>query len=434
MGRSMALPAVQEQILPEHIPAAAQLASAFEMFNELSAQLSDTYREMEQRVVQLDGELHRVAEQRLQELQEKERVASRLQSLLSLLPAGVIVLDQFGRIADCNPAAIDLLGSPPTGGSSLKDGSSLKGGSSLTGELWRDVIQRSFAPRGDDGHEISLRDGRRISIATRSLDGEPGQLLLLTDLTETRALQQRLSHHQRLSDMGKMVASLAHQIRTPLSTAMLYAGHLCEGRLSQAQSEKFAHKLLDRLQHLEQQVKDMLMFARSDVKLSDTITTTELFEAIAAAIEAPIAQANAELRITNTAESALLHCNKDSIVGALTNLVNNALQACGRDARIEIDCCARSIDSANWIAIAVTDNGPGFDQAIAERLNEPFFTTKSQGTGLGLAVVRAVAQAHQGSFVINAKSGCGARAELRLPQWQLHEHVAAHKQRELANP
>ena len=101
----MALPAIQERISAEHAPAAAQLASAFEMFNELSAQLSDTYREMEQRVVQLDGELHRVAEQRLQELQEKERVASRLQSLLTLLPAGVIVLDQFGRIADSNPAA-----------------------------------------------------------------------------------------------------------------------------------------------------------------------------------------------------------------------------------------------------------------------------------------------------------------------------------------
>ncbi len=389
-------------------PAAAQLASAFEMFNELSAQLSDTYRAMEQRVVQLDGELHRVAEQRLQELQEKERVASRLQSLLTLLPAGVIVLDQFGRIADSNPAAIDLLGLP------------------LTGELWRDVIARSFAPRGDDGHEISLRDGRRISIVTRSLDGEPGQLLLLTDLTETRALQQRLNHHQRLSDMGRMVASLAHQIRTPLSTAMLYAGHLCEGRLSEAQSEKFAHKLLDRLQHLEQQVKDMLIFARSDVKLSDTIDTVELFAAITAAIETPIANAGAETRMTNNAETALLHCNKDSIVGALTNLVNNALQACGRAARIDIDCQIVAVDATDWVSIAVTDNGPGFDRHIAERLNEPFFTTKSQGTGLGLAVVRAVAQAHQGHFTIASKPGCGARAELRLPLWQLQNQPEAH--------
>ncbi len=403
----MASPAV-ERIHPERVPAAAQLASAFELFNELSEQLTDTYRAMEERVSQLDGELHRVAEERLQELQEKERVAARLQSLLTLLPAGVIVLDQFGRIADCNPAAIDLLGSP------------------LTGELWRKVIQRSFAPRGDDGHEISLRDGRRISIATRSLDAEPGQLLLLTDLTETRALQQRLSHHQRLSDMGKMVASLAHQIRTPLSAAMLYAGHLCEGRLGAAQSEKFSRKLLDRLQHLEQQVKDMLIFARSDVKLTDTITTAELLASLQAAIETPIATARAELVVVNNASTALLHCNKDSVIGALTNLVNNALQACARDPKIQIDCCLAvsdkpvASDNSRWVSITIADNGIGFDGGTAARLNQPFFTTKAQGTGLGLAVVRAVAEAHQGQFVINSELGCGACAELRLPLWELN--------------
>lgn len=400
----MALSAL-ERIHPERTPAAAQqLASAFEMFNELSAQLSDTYRAMEERVLQLDGELHRVAEQRLQELQEKERVAARLQSLHTLLPAGVVVLDQYGRIADSNPAAVDLLGAP------------------LTGELWREVIQRSFAPRGDDGHEISLRDGRRISIATRSLDAEPGQLLLLTDLTETRALQQRLNHHQRLSDMGRMVASLAHQVRTPLSTAMLYAGHLCEGHLNPAQSEKFAHKLLDRLQHLEQQVKDMLIFARSDVKLTDTITIDELIESLIAAIETPIAHANAKLTITNAADTALLHCNKDSVVGALTNLVNNALQACALDAQIVIDCRLNAAASTRWVTISIADNGPGFDSAAAERMKEPFFTTKAQGTGLGLAVVRAVAEAHQGQFSITSEPGCGARAELRLPLWEPLAH------------
>ena len=111
---------------------------------------------------------------------------------------------------EANPAACELLGEP------------------LVGELWRQVIARSFAPRKDDGHEISLRDGRRLSIATRSLDAEPGQLVLLNDLTETRRLQDQLARHERLSSLGRMVASLAHQIRTPLSAAMLYAGHLAD--------------------------------------------------------------------------------------------------------------------------------------------------------------------------------------------------------------
>jgi two-component system sensor histidine kinase FlrB len=392
----MALPAL-ERIYPERAPAAAQLASAFELFNELSAQLADTYRAMEERVGQLDSELHQVAEQRLRELQEKERYAARLQSLLTLLPAGVVVLDQYGRVAECNPAATDLLGP-------------------LTGELWREVIERAFAPRSDDGHEISLKDGRRISIATRSLDGEPGQLLLLTDLTETRELQQRLNRHQRLSEMGRMVSSLAHQIRTPLSAAMLYAGHLCAGGLTAQQSAKFSTKLLDRLQHLEQQVKDMLIFVRGDVRLTDTIPTSELVASLQRAIEAPVAAAAAQVSFDNQCIEAYIHCNRESMVGALTNLVNNALQAAGKKAKITITI--ELIGGAErWVGIRVEDNGPGFDALVARRLNEPFFTTKAQGTGLGLAVVRAVAEAHHGQFSITSTPGRGACAELRLPLW-----------------
>ncbi|MEE8058010.1 MAG: PAS domain-containing protein, partial [Pseudomonadales bacterium] len=197
-----------------------ELASAFELFNNVSAQLADTYHEMEQRVGSLNAELHQVAEQRLQELKEKERLTSRLENMLNLLPAGVVVLDSRGVITECNPAALDFLGEP------------------LSGEMWRDIIQRCFAPRLDDGHEISLKDGRRLSMVTRSLQEESGQLMLLTDLTETRDLQRRLDRHRRLSEMGRMMSSLAHQIRTPLSAAMLYAGHLCETKLTSQQSQR----------------------------------------------------------------------------------------------------------------------------------------------------------------------------------------------------
>lgn len=391
---------VSQSQLANRAASAAQLASAFELFNELSTQLSDTYREMEERVGELNAELHSVAEQRLRELQEKERLAARLQSLLSLLPAGVMVLDPSGRIGEANPAAQELLGTP------------------LTGQLWRDVIARAFAPQGDDGHEISLRDGRRISIATRSLDGEPGQLLLLTDLTETRALQQNLARHQRLSEMGRMMSSLAHQIRTPLAAAMLYAGHLCDRQLSNDQIKKFSHKIQDRLQHLEQQVRDMLIFVRGDVKLTDAITTADLLAAVEEAMEAPLTSHAASCTIKNPYGDAGILCNRDVVVGALMNLVNNALQAYpvskesgGAALQVEV------VRSGERVGFAVVDNGPGFDAAVAARLNEPFFTTKAQGTGLGLAVVRAVAEAHHGEFHIHSQPGCGTRAELWFPLW-----------------
>ncbi|MCR1763591.1 sensor histidine kinase FleS, partial [Pseudomonas aeruginosa] len=156
----------------------AGLEQAFALFNQMSSQLSESYSLLEERVTELKGQLALVSAQRMEELAEKERLANRLQSLLDLLPGGVIVIDAHGVVREANPAALGLLGEP------------------LVGMLWREVIARCFAPREDDGHEISLRDGRRLSIATRSLNGEPGQLILLNDLTDTRRLQEQLARHE----------------------------------------------------------------------------------------------------------------------------------------------------------------------------------------------------------------------------------------------
>jgi two-component system sensor histidine kinase FlrB len=232
------------------------LEQAFALFSQMSTQLTDSYGLLEARVTELKGELAVVSAQRMQELAEKERLANRLQNLLDLLPGGVIVIDGTGMVREANPAALDLLGEP------------------LIGMLWRHVIARCFAPREDDGHEISLKDGRRLSIATRSLDAEPGQLVLLNDLTETRHLQSQLARHERLSSLGRMVASLAHQIRTPLSAAMIYASHLAEQALSVETQQRFAGRLKERLHELEHQVRDMLVFARGELPLTDRVTPT----------------------------------------------------------------------------------------------------------------------------------------------------------------
>ncbi|MCK1785737.1 PAS domain-containing protein, partial [Pseudomonas sp. TNT11] len=252
------------------VPTAEQLSrhgleQAFSLFSQMSSQLTDSYSLLEARVSELKGELAVVSAQRMEELAEKERLANRLQNLLDLLPGGVIVIDDQGRVREANPAACDLLGLP------------------LEGELWRHVITRCFAPRDDDGHEISLKDGRRLSIATRSLDAEPGQLVLLNDLTETRHLQDQLARHERLSSLGRMVASLAHQIRTPLSAALIYASHLTDEQLPAETQQRFAGRLKERLHELEHQVRDMLVFARGELPLTDRLTPPGLMQALQAA-------------------------------------------------------------------------------------------------------------------------------------------------------
>jgi two-component system sensor histidine kinase FlrB len=369
----------------------AAVDTALDLFNQMSRQITDSYRTLESRVNQLSGELTAETRQRQHELEEKERLADRLSTLLSALPAGVIVLDSQGAVAQCNPAAVALLGEP------------------LEGERWVSVIQRCFAPRRDDGHEVSLKDGRRVSIEIRTMENEPGQLILLTDLTETRQLQSQLAHAQRLSAMGRMVASLAHQIRTPLSAAILYGGHLSQPDLDEELRERCASRLMSRLTHLESQVRDMLTFARGETRLAEKLSSEQVREGLQAAADGLSLGEGQQVSVTAHGPQILLMCNREALVGACINLVNNSLEAGANRVALTLATAGDELE------IAVVDDGPGFSQGQVNELMEAFYTTKSHGTGLGLAVVQAVVKAHNGQFSLTAMPRGGACASIRLP-------------------
>ncbi len=193
---------------------------------------------------------------------------------------------------------------------------------------------------------------------------------------------------------------------------MLYAGHLCSSDLSREQIRRFSEKILSRLNHLEQQVKDMLIFVKGDVKLTDNISLATLFQSLEVAMDIPVQSARSSYQMDNQCPDVQLHCNRDSMVGALMNLVNNALQSQGGE--VEINVRAMMLNSQQ-LEIMVCDNGPGIPDKVIANLEEPFYSTKPQGTGLGLAVVRAVIHAHQGEFQISSEPGLGTCCRLLLP-------------------
>lgn len=332
-------------------------------------------------------------EAEFQKHHEDHKALQRMRRLINQMPSGVLIIGNRGVVTEFNPAAEELLGTH------------------LLNRPWVEVIQECFAPRPDDGHELSLRNGKRVSLSTRALDGEPGQLVFISDQTQTRDLQARLSHYQRLSEMGRMVASMAHQIRTPLSAALLYASHLMAPKVSDAQRVRFAGKVKSRLTHLEQQVRDMLVFARGEIRLDDQVTTDELMMRTEELLDLPLSNADADCDCINDAPGVLFNCNLESLLGVLLNLVNNSLQAVGKGAELQL----RITEHGDRIRIDVFDQGPGMSAEDLARAQEPFFTTKTHGTGLGLAVAQVVARGHQGEFHIQSALGQGTTASLILP-------------------
>lgn len=326
--------------------------------------------------------------------QDIEQELLRLRHILQVIPTGIVVLDARGFVAQANPVALDMLGEP------------------LLTQRWIDVIQRSFRPRSDDGLEVSLHDGRRVQLQLSALEPLPGQLIVLTDLTETRELQARVAQLQRLSALGKMMASLAHQIRTPLSGAMLYAQNLQNQKLKPEARSQFSQKLVNRLQDLEQQVNDLLLFARAGREQQvSPLSVAQLLQDVQNAVEPLLEQHHAALDLQAPQADVQLLGNHVALVGALSNLVQNALQ----HSQAPITLAAELAPDLSTVVIVVEDRGAGVPEHLRQQIFEPFYTTRSSGTGLGLAVVQAVVTSHQGSVRCVDALPHGARFEIRLP-------------------
>lgn len=359
-------------------------------------QLASSYQLLQQKVAQLVKELDEVQAQKAIELEQRRQLTHRMQALLEFLPGGVIVLDAKGVVVESNPAACNMLNS------------------TLNGKTWRSLISACFSPRTDDGMDISTIDGRRVHLATASLE-DHGQIILLTDQTETRRLQDKVNRHERLTAMGKMVSALAHQIRTPLTAAILYANHLCSDQIAPERRRIFTAKLKGRLEHMAEQVKDMLLFVRNELPLNDVVSLGDLERGLKAAMEVPMHTSRSRCIWENPNSNVEIRCNREALISALLNLINNAIQACGTGARLKVSFIKTALNGDAAVAIAIADNGPGMDGEQLKAVKEIFYTTKPQGTGLGLAVVQSVARAHGGSFRLQSKLGRGTCGVLTLP-------------------
>lgn len=327
--------------------------------------------------------------------------ATRMTRLLAVLPGGVIVLNGDGVIQQSNAAAAELLGKP------------------LDGQAWTIVIERAFRPQVNDGHDMSLNDGRLVHISTSPLENEPGQIVLVNDVTETRQLEQKVSHLQRLSSMGEMAARLAHQIRTPLSTAMLYVAPLLKENTDPQLRQRFAERLHNSIGHMERLVKDMLAFSRGDMAETAPVLLQDLLAGVEQQFRSQSDIENIHLEINDATRGTYVYGSKDALTSALNNLVNNARLACEANGEIIIFAdIIKDEENTTYIDISVEDDGVGIAKADQDKILTPFFTTRSSGTGLGLAVVKSIAKAHKGELLFESYEGEGSTFCLRLPLYQ----------------
>ncbi len=369
-----------------------QLVAAFEQFGRLSEQLQQSYHDLDQRAERLTAQLASAQDERMRQLAEKEALAQRLETLLAALPAGVLQVDEKGLIQSANPAAEQLLEQ------------------SLGGLHWQQVYESVCARHTDSG--LYLQSGRVLRVKTQPLEAGQGQIILLDDITEQRMLEELANRENRLAAMGQMAAGLAHQLRTPLASAVLYASQLPRYIPAEEKPQKAVHKIRTSLRYLEKLINDMLMYAKGGEFSEQHFALDDLLVTFNARIENRLRENAAKLSIISSENDISLTGSLDALVSVLMNLAENAIEAS------EPENCEMELEvyqQAGYLILVLRDNGPGLTHEQQAKIFQAFYTQREKGTGLGLAVAQSIVQAHHGDLLVRSQPGKGSNFYVCLP-------------------
>jgi two-component system sensor histidine kinase FlrB len=272
------------------------------------------------------------------------------------------------------------------------------------------VIRRQASAIAPDGKQLTLNSGKRIALSNQVRDSYGDQVVLITDVTEAHAAQEANNRKQRLSALGEMVARLAHQIRTPLSSALLYMGQLSRQTLSVEHRLKMTSKVTDRLQHMESLVNSSLSFVQGGEVDTQDCSLFELLDALKLSLLPKLQQQSGVWKAHLPNEDVLIQANREALLSALVSIAENALQVVAKpELTISAYLQTKTLD------ITIADNGPGVDAKIIGHIFDPFYTTRQGGTGLGLALAAMIAQSHDAELTVQNNASSGAVFTLHLP-------------------
>ena len=271
-------------------------------------------------------------------------------------------------------------------------------------ELMGSAINKDFLNRAfHDFAESSRRLERQYALLGKKL----------ADLEREYSGKNRAAERTaRLAAMGEMAAKIAHEIRNPLGSMLIFSTILCRELEGQPRRQKIAGHMVESVRNLDRILSDMLVFAN---RPEPVLTLVDMREIIGKAIEVCSSRKGARIALeTDFSGGTTLHADSRLLVQLFVNLFYNALDAMGTGPGV-LRISAGSADG-EVVEVVVEDTGCGMDEATQERMFDPFFTTRHSGTGLGLAIVATIAETHGGSIACSSVPGQGTAFTVSLPR------------------
>jgi signal transduction histidine kinase len=370
--------------------------------------------------------LHLLAQERAQ---ESERLT---EEVTRNMPTGLLLVNATGTISSANPAAESALGVRALRYRSYRE---ILGRESALARMLEECLSdgQTFQ-RSEIEHVTSGGEARRLGVtmspiyrAARNFGPAnaeaasaqasevkiTGALCLMSDLTELTALQKQIRWKENLAALGEMSAGIAHEFKNALATISGYA-QMIRSEAEPGEIQNSADRIVEQTRALTHVVTEFLRFAKPLEICYETVDMRALAERVAAELR----EAVSECEVNCEGDFDELPGDEALLRQALLNLTRNGVEAArssGRVPHITISASIEDLGGRKWQRICIADNGPGIPEQELTKIFLPFYTTKSEGTGLGLAVVQKVTLQHGGSIEARNRPEGGAEFLLWLP-------------------
>jgi two-component system, NtrC family, sensor histidine kinase HydH len=339
------------------------------------------------------------------------RITIFSEALVKNMPIGLIALDDQDKIVTCNEKAQAVLEVAC---------SDALGKQAMT--LLPVPLKKIFAELPASGGFLE-RDIQLISaqgkehiweaVAAGLMDeGIPaGRILLIRDVTAIRQMENEVTRSRHLNSIGSLAAGVAHEIRNPLSSIKGFAVYFKERLSGNKEDEETADIMIAETERLNRVISQLIEFARPLELKKEKVQFVELVKHTIKLIAADAQKNKISVEIDATADLPEVEVDPDKIKQVLLNIFLNSLAALKDGGKLTIEL----VPGADNLTVIISDNGAGIKKLDLLRIYDPYFTSKPAGTGLGLAVVQKIMEAHGGKIDVESEAGQGTKVFLFFP-------------------
>ncbi|UCE67763.1 MAG: PAS domain-containing protein [Candidatus Zixiibacteriota bacterium] len=392
-----------------------ELAESFTNMGVLTRMVRDSYSVLESKIDDENSRLARVNDLLRKSLEERNKLADYLNTILESVDSGVIVTDHEGRISIFNSAAERFTGI--SAGSALgryykdalRTAASPEADRVITGKMSSASGEKTLRPRNDIEIPVAYSITRLRSFENNRMGGA---VEIFYNLTEIRKLEANLRRISTLAALGEMAATVAHEIRNPLSGIAGFAALLSRDLEGDHENLEIVDKIKKGVNALNAIVTNLLDFTKTvdpnRMEIDPSVLIAETIEDVKADLESR----NHTFDFERGSLKLRANLDPDLFRQIVFNLAKNAVQTNPDGGHVRLKL-TRS--SASNLVLKVEDDGPGISDEIRDRIFTPFFTTKTNGIGLGLATVKKLVELHGGRIEAGNRPGGGAVFTVNIP-------------------